>query len=98
MASLVNAKAKDRKVVEDQRVKENMELHKEVERLQTEIKRFSGLHQEVKRLRAEKTQKASSLVEENNKLLIEVDELKKELTRKIEDLIRAPNSFKQDAA
>jgi len=33
LACLVNVKAKERKRVEGQRIKENMELHKEVERL-----------------------------------------------------------------
>jgi len=47
MACLANAKAKDQKSVEGQRVKENMELHKEVECFQAEINRLSGLHQEA---------------------------------------------------
>ena len=54
MACLVDVKEKDRKAVEDQRVKENTELHKEVERLLAEIKRLSGMRNEVERLRAEK--------------------------------------------
>ena len=48
--ALVDVKAKDRKSVEDQRIKENMELHKEVERFQAKINRLSGVHQEVERL------------------------------------------------
>jgi len=47
MACLVEAKAKDQKAAEDQRIKENIELHKEVECLQDEIKRLSGLHHEA---------------------------------------------------
>jgi len=54
-----------------------MELHKEEERLQGEINRLIGLHQEVERLKGEKTQEASSLAEERNKLLTKVEELKK---------------------
>jgi len=73
-----------------------MEFHKEVERLQVES--LSGLHQEAEQLRAEKTQEASNLAEENNKLLTEVDELKNKLTCKGEDLIKAIDSFKQDAS
>jgi len=42
--------------------------------------------------------KASSLAEEKNKLLTEIEELKKEVTRKGEDLIKATDSFKQDVA
>jgi len=98
MACLVDAKAKDQKAVDDQRVKENMELHKEVECLQYEIKRLSVMHKEAERLRAEKTQEASSLTEENNKLLTEVDEQKKELTCKGVNLVKATDSFKQDVA
>jgi len=37
MGFLVIAKARDRKAAEDQRVKENVELQKEVERLRAEI-------------------------------------------------------------
>jgi len=96
MTCLVDAKAKDQKSVEDQRVKENMELHKEVKRLRGKINRLSGLHQETKRLRAEKTQEASNLAEERNKLFNEVEELKKEVTRRGEGLIKATYSFKQN--
>ena len=74
-----------------------MELHKEVGRIQAEINRLSGLHQEVEWIRAEKTQEASSLAKEKGKLLTEIEELKKEVTRKGEDLIKAINSLKQDA-
>jgi len=88
MACLMDAKEKDRKSAKDQRIKENMELHKEVERLQDEINCLSGLHEEAERLRTEKTQEASSLAEEKSKLLTKVEELKKEVTRKGEDLIK----------
>jgi len=98
LTCLVNVKAKDKKRVEDQRIKENMELHKELEHLQAEVNRLSGLHQEVERTRAEKTQEALSLVEEKRKLSNEFEDLKKEVTRKGEDLVKATDSFKQDSA
>jgi len=47
MAFPVDVKDKDRKISEDHRIKENMELHKEVECLQAKIKRLSDQHQEV---------------------------------------------------
>jgi len=72
MVCLFDAKEKDQMSVEDQRIKENMELHKEVERLQAEINRLDDLHQNAKRLEAEKTQVASSLAEERSKLLSKV--------------------------
>jgi len=41
MGCLVITKARDRKAAEDQRVKDNVELQKEVERLQAEINRLN---------------------------------------------------------
>ena len=43
MGCLVIAKARDRKVAEDQRVKENVKFQKEVERLRVEINRLNDL-------------------------------------------------------
>jgi len=37
LASLVDIKSKDRKTAENQRIKDNMELHKKVERFQAKI-------------------------------------------------------------
>jgi len=85
LACLVDVKEKDWKTVEDQKIKENMELHKEVKHLQAEINRLSGLYQEAKRLRAEKIQEALSLAGEKSKLLTKVEEMK-EVTQKGEDL------------
>jgi len=98
LACLVDVKAKDRKTIEDQRIKEKMEFHKEVERLHAEINRLSSLHQEVERLRAKKTQEALSLPKEKSNLSNEVEDLKKEVNRKEEDLAKATDSFKQDVA
>jgi len=96
MGCLVVVKMRARRAAEDQRIQENVELHKEIERLQFELKHLNGLHQEAERLRAEKTkeaadqaQKAASLAEERNKLLAKVDKLKGELICKDEDLANA---------
>jgi len=108
MGCLVIIKARDRNVDENQRVKENMELHKEVERLQAEInclndhtraetKRLTNLCEEAKRLQMEKAQEATSLNEEKNKLLSTIKELEKEVTCRGEDLTKATESFTQDA-
>ena len=107
LACLVNVKVKDKKRDEDQRIKENMELHKEVERLQDDVNHFSGLQQKVERLwteancqdvaLAEKTQEALSLDEEKRELSNEVEDLKKKVTCKEEDLTKTTETFKQDA-
>jgi len=73
----VNVKAKDRKRAEDQRFKENMELHQEVERLRPEVNHLGVAL-------ANKTQEGLVLVEEKSKLSIEIEDLKKEMTRKEE--------------
>jgi len=105
MGCLVVTKMRDRRVVEDQRIQENVELRKEIERLQFELKHSNILQQEVERLQAEKAkeaadraQEAASLAEERNKVLAEVDNLKGELSRKDEDLVKTTKSFKEDAA
>jgi len=59
MGFLVIAKTRDRRVAEDQRIQENMELHKEIERLQSELKHSNGLHKKAKQLRAKKTKEAA---------------------------------------
>jgi len=97
MACLVDAKAKDRRSVENQRIKENMELQKEVECLQAEINRVNNLHQETKRIQAEKAQDALILAEERSKILSKVKELKKEVSHRGENLTNATKPFKQDA-
>jgi len=86
-----------------------VELQKEVERLRDEInclnnhtraeaKRLRNLDEEAKRLQMEKAQETSSLNEERNKLLSMIEEVKKEATRRGEDLTKATKSFKQDVA
>jgi len=96
MDCLVVSKTRERRSAEDQKIQENVELHKEIKRLKYELTHSNGLHQEAEHLRAEKTkeaadrvQEATSLAEERNKLLVEVDKLKGELTRKDEDLAKA---------
>jgi len=86
--------------MEDQRIQETVELHKEIKCLQSELKHSNDLHQEPEWLRAKKTKEATdraqeeaSLAEERNKLLVEVDKLKGEMTYKDEDLTRATNSL-----
>jgi len=105
MGCLVVAKTRALRATEDQRIQENVELHKEINRLQFELTHSKGLHQEAERLRIEKTKKASnrvqeaaSMVKERNKLLAKVDKLKGELTRKDEVFVKATKSFKQDVA
>jgi len=97
LACLIDVKARS-KTAEDQRIKENMELHKAMEHLQAKINQLSILYQEVEQLQAEKTQEALSLAKEKNKFSNEVKGLKKVVTRKGEDLAKAIDSFKQDAA
>jgi len=55
MAYLVEVKARDRRAAKDQRIKENVELRKEVECLQDELNRSNGLLQEAEQSPTEKT-------------------------------------------
>jgi len=108
LTSLVNVKVKDWKRAKDQRIKEDMEHHQEVERLQVEVNCLGGLQQEVERLQTEanrldvdlanKTQEGLSLSEERSKISNEIEDLKKELIRKEKDFTMATNSFKKDVA
>jgi len=75
LTCLVNIKVKYRKRAEDQSVKENMELHQDVERLRAEVNCFSVAL-------ADKNQEGLILVEEKRKLSKEIEDLKRELTRK----------------
>ena len=66
--------------------------------VQAEATRLTDLHEETKRLLGEKAQEASILVEEKDKILSKIEELKNEVTRRGEDLTKARESFKQDVA
>jgi len=64
MGYFVVAKTRDWRAAEDQRIQENVELCKEIERLQYELKHSNGLHQEAERLQAEKTKEAAERAQE----------------------------------
>ncbi|KAK7353766.1 hypothetical protein VNO80_19218 [Phaseolus coccineus] len=73
-----------------------MDLHKGMDHLQMEINRLNGLHEKAEHLRTQKTQEALALSEENNKLLGEIEDLKKEMTHKEENFTKMIESLKDD--
>ena len=89
LTCLINIKAKDWKRAEDQTVKENMELHQEVERLWAEVNCLGVAL-------ADKAQKGLVLAEEKRKISNEVEDLKNEMMRKEKDFSKATNSFQED--
>jgi len=58
MGCLAILKTRARKVAEDQKVQEILELRKKIKHLQSELQHSKGLLQEVERLQAEKSKKA----------------------------------------
>ncbi|KAK7335315.1 hypothetical protein VNO80_27093 [Phaseolus coccineus] len=68
-----------------------------MDRLQAEINLFSSLHEKIKHLHAQNTQKALALSEVRNKLLGEVENLKKEMAQKEENANKMVESLKDDA-
>jgi len=91
LTCLVNFKVKDWKRAKDQRVKQNMVLHQEVERLRDKVNHLGVAL-------TNKTQEGLVLAGKKRKLSKEIEDLKRELTRKEEDFSKDTNSFKEDVA
>jgi len=89
LACVVNVKAKDWKRAEDQRFKQNLELHQEFECLQDEFNRLGVAL-------ANKTQEELVWAEEKGKLFNEIESLKKYMTCKEEYFSKVVDSFKED--
>jgi len=96
LTCLAQDKVQDRKVFEDNKNKEIMELRKGMDRLQMEINRLSDLYKKFEHLYTEKTQEALALFEEKDKLLGEIENLKKEMSHKEKDSNKMIESLKDD--
>ena len=79
LTCLADDKAQDRQASEAQKSNEMLELRPGMGNLKTEINQLKDLCQKIEHLYIVKTQEALALTEEKNKLLAEIENLKKKM-------------------